>query len=66
MHRCVQQEKIIEEFDLKLEPLMILAIGKGIENIQLVDINPEDSHAYYRKDGIHYVPKLKIDDLILK
>ena len=39
---------------------------KGIENIKLVDINPEDSHAYYRKDGIHYVPKLKIDDLILK
>ena len=60
------KKKIIEEFNLELEPLMILAIGKGIENIQLVNINPDESHAYYRKDGIHYVPKLKIDDIIMK
>ena len=60
------KNKIIEAFDLKYEPLLILAIGKGIEKIRLVEIAPEDSHTYYRKDGIHYVPKLKLDDLIIK
>ena len=60
------KKKIVEAFDLQSEPLMILAIGKGAEKIQMVEISPEESHAYYRKDGIHYVPKLKLEDLIIK
>ena len=60
------KKKIVEAFDLQYEPLMILAIGKGAEKIQMVEISPEESHAYYRKDGIHYVPKLKLEDLIIK
>ena len=60
------KKKIVEAFDLQYEPLMILAIGKGAEKIQMVEISPEESHAYYRKDGIHYVPKLRLEDLIIK
>ena len=60
------KKKIVEAFDLQYEPLMILAIGKGAEKIQMVEISSEESHAYYRKDGIHYVPKLKLEDLIIK
>ena len=60
------KKKIVEAFDLQYEPLMILAIGKGVEKIRMVEISPEESHAYYRKDGIHYVPKLKLEDLIIK
>lgn len=56
---------IQKELELPYEPLMILAIGKGIEKIELTPISPEQSHAYYRKDGIHYVPKVSLKDLII-
>lgn len=56
---------IKQDFDLPFEPLMIIAIGKGIEKIELTPISPDDSHAYYRKDGVHYVPKIGTKDLII-
>lgn len=60
------KEAIQESLALQYEPLMVIAIGKGAEVIRLTDISPKDSHTYYRKDGVHYVPKLRIDDLIIK
>lgn len=59
------KEAVKREFALELEPLMVLAIGRSAEDIRLVDISPEESHSYYRKDGVHYVPKLRIDDIII-
>lgn len=59
------KEAVKREFALELEPLLILAIGRSAEDIRLVDISPEESHSYYRKDGVHYVPKLRIDDIII-
>ena len=56
---------ITEHFDLKCEPLAILAVGKSAENIKLKPVSAGDSLAYYRADGVHYVPKLKLDDLII-
>lgn len=50
---------------LAFAPLAILAIGKGTDNIKIVEIGETDDHNYYRKDGIHYVPKVRLDDLIL-
>ena len=47
------------------ERLLILAIGKGIEKIELVEISENDDHRYFRKDGIHYVPKVRVEDLII-
>ncbi|MDD4820337.1 MAG: nitroreductase family protein [Flavobacteriales bacterium] len=58
------KEAIKNTFDLKYEPLLILAIGKSAEKIELCTISPEDSHSYYRKDGVHFVPKISVDDLI--
>ena len=55
----------IKEFDLKYEPVLVLAIGKGAEYIQLTHINEGESKTYYRKDGVHFVPKLGLDDLVL-
>jgi len=43
----------------------VLAIGKGIEKIELVPSKPEEPRAYYRRDGIHYVPKLQLSDLLI-
>ena len=55
----------IGAFHLESEPLLILAIGKGIEKIELVEISENDDHRYFRKDGIHYVPKVRVEDLII-
>ena len=59
------KEQIKEEFNLQLEPLLILAIGKAGENIKLTDIRESENHAYYRSNNYHYVPKVIIKDLIL-
>lgn len=59
------KENIKQEFDLSYEPLLIIAIGKGAENIRLVEINEDESHKYYRQDGVHFVPKVKVEQLIL-
>lgn len=62
---ALNKAEITKEFELEYEPLLILAIGKGIENIQITSIGEGDNHNYYRKDGVHFVPKVKLDDLIL-
>ena len=59
------KEYIKREFSLTHEPLMILAIGRSCEDIRLVEIGEGEEHKYYRKDGVHYVPKLRLDDLII-
>ena len=59
-------EKVQEAFSLPYPPLMILAVGKGAERIELTPIHADESHAYYRKEGIHYVPKVLPDELIIK
>ena len=48
-----------------LTPLMILAIGKGTDRIELTPIHEADSHAYYRQGGTHYVPKIPAAELII-
>jgi nitroreductase len=58
-------QTITEAFSLPYTPILILAIGKGAEQIQLTEISTEESHTYYRKEGIHYVPKVKLDDLLI-
>lgn len=58
--------KITERFSLPYEPLAIVAIGKAGEKIELVDVNVGDNLAYYRKEGVHYVPKIKAEQLIIK
>ncbi len=57
--------KIRDAFELPYEPVAILCIGKGNEKIELVPIHEEESHAYYRHDGIHFVPKVVLEDIIL-
>lgn len=57
--------QIATELELPLTPLLIIAIGKGIEKIELKPIAPEESHAYYREGGVHYVPKIGMKDLLI-
>lgn len=60
------RSKIREVFALDAEPLLILAIGKGNEHIELVDIDAAESRAYYRREGKHCVPKLRLEELLLE
>lgn len=59
------KERIRQKFHLEFDPLLILAFGKGIEKIELVEISENDDHRYFRKDGIHHVPKVRVEDLII-
>ena len=57
--------KVTETLGLELEPLLIIAIGRGSDHIELVEIGQGESHTYYRKNGTHYVPKVRLEELIL-
>ena len=59
------KNEVTAEFALPHEPVLVLAIGKGAENIQLTRVKEGESQTYYRKDGVHFVPKLGLDDLVL-
>lgn len=59
------REKVQSEFGLELEPLMILAVGKGAEKIELVPIDADGKRAYYREGDKHYVPKVRAAELII-
>lgn len=54
-----------EALDLPLPPLAVIGLGKGLDRIFLLPAHQGDSLRYYRKDGIHYVPKLTVDDLLI-
>ena len=54
-----------EAFALPCPPQLVLAIGRPAEHIELVSVHEGDDLRYYREDGIHYVPKIAVDDLIL-
>ncbi len=60
-------EKIVEifEIDKRYTPLLLIAIGKPNEKIEIVDIDDSDDRSYYKKNAVHYVPKVKLDDLIV-
>lgn len=58
-------DAVSKALSLPLLPLAVIAVGRGVEKYSLVDISPNDSRDYYRKDGIHYIPKLRLDDLII-
>lgn len=59
-------DALVEGLQLPYKPLLVIAIGKSAEKVQLVDINAGESHSYYREGGVHYVPKVVADELIIK
>ena len=59
------KEKLQQALGLELEPLMVLAVGKGTEKIELVPTDEDAPRAYYRRDGVHYVPKVRAEELVI-
>ncbi len=47
-------------------PVLIIAIGKPMEQIVLTEAKPGDNINYYRDDlDVHYVPKRRLEDIIM-
>ena len=59
------KQKITELFQLPYEPLLLVAVGKGIERFQLKEIGEAECHHYYREEGIQMVPKVRVEDLFI-
>jgi len=59
------KENIRKALSLPYDPLAVVAIGKGAETIRCVPVSAGDSHAYYRQDGVHYVPKVRWEELVI-
>lgn len=57
--------EVKDALGLPLEPLAVIGLGKGIERIFLMPAHKGDSLKYYRKDGVHFVPKLTVDDIVI-
>jgi nitroreductase len=58
--------RVREALQLPLTPQLILAIGRSAERIEVVEIAEGDDQKYYRNNGTHFVPKIKIEDLIIR
>ena len=63
--RNFDREPIREALALPFEPICVIALGKPAEQIELVPVHEGDDLAYYRRDGVHYVPKLTAEDLTI-
>ena len=61
------KQAVKESLALPYEPLLVVAIGKPNEKIELIEIHEEDNKNYWRDEkGVHYVPKIALDELIIK
>ncbi len=50
-----------------LAPVLIVAFGKPAEEIVIKEIEEGESIAYYRAENdVHYVPKRKLSDILIK
>lgn len=59
------KQALTETFALPYEPVLVLAIGKPAEKIELLPVHAGEPLKYYRENGVHYVPKIVANDLIL-
>ena len=56
--------KTLFNLDNHLEPMLIIAIGKSSETIELVDVK-DDTNYYRDEDGNHFVPKRTLENVLL-
>lgn len=63
--RNFDSKPLQEELGLPLEIVAVLAIGKPAEKIELVTVHQGEDLKYYRSGGVHKVPKLAMEDLLI-
>jgi len=60
------KKEMREALALPLDPIAVIAIGKPAERVFLVSAEGETPNlAYYRKDGVHFVPKLNLSQILI-
>lgn len=69
MFGSINRKNLAEELSIDLEKYsidIVVALGKPKETVMIVDLPESGSTAYYRdENGVHYVPKRSLDDIIL-
>lgn len=58
--------KEILELGENLVPKLVLALGKPDERVELVGEADDGSVTYYRENGIHYVQKRKLENILIQ
>ena len=48
-----------------LPPQLVFALGKPDERVETVPLPENGDTSYYRENGVHYVPKRSLDELII-
>ena len=48
-----------------LPPQLVIALGKPDERVETVPLPENGDTSYYRENGVHYVPKRSLDELII-
>ncbi len=48
-----------------LEVQLVLALGKPDEVVELTDLPADGDTSYYRTNGIHYVPKRSLEEILI-
>lgn len=64
----INRQQLAQELDLEnYEISLVLALGKPVEEVRIVDLPQDGSIKYYRdSQQIHYVPKRNLAELILQ
>lgn len=63
--RAFDKAAVRRVLGLELDPLAVLAVGRGIEKFSLETVHACDNLNYYRQDGVHIIPKLAFEDILL-
>lgn len=68
MFGSIKREKLAENLEIDREKYsidLVLALGKPVEEVKIVDLPKSGSTAYYRdENATHYVPKRSLEALI--
>lgn len=59
------RDAVTAALDLPYPPLCIIAVGKSAESYRLEPVSAGTDLNYYRQDGVHVVPKLQLEDLLI-
>lgn len=56
---------VAEALRLPCEPLLVVAVGKSVERIEMVEIGAGGDRRDYRSGGVRHVPKVRAEELII-
>lgn len=60
------KEEVRKTLGLELEPLLVVAFGRSVEKYRLKPVEDDSALGYYRENGVHVIPKLTLEQIIIK